>query len=235
MSKTPGPVYLLAGGRSWRRQQKDSLLERILAEAAPPRPSIAYIGVASGDNREFLNWLSPLFKQAGAKELHLVPLASARADPEAALAILAGSDLVFISGGGVDIGMKHLERQGTIPFLKRLHASGKPFLGLSAGSIMLARCWLRWADPHDDATAKTFPCLGLAAIFCDTHGESEEWGELKTLMKIIRPDIGYGIPAGAALRAAGPNGALAALGNPVHRLKYQNDQLVRIEDLAPLP
>jgi hypothetical protein len=114
--------------------------------------------------------------------------------------------------------------------LSELHLDGKPFIGLSAGSIMLARSWVRWPDADNDATAATFPCLGMAPLLCDTHAEKEDWEELKTLLRLSGPEAGYGIPAGAALRIKA-DGPLSALGRPVPRFKFQDGRIRRLTDL----
>jgi hypothetical protein len=85
--------------------------------------------------------------------------------------------------------------------LARLFREGMPFLGLSAGSIMLAQAWVRWRDPEDDATAEEFPCLGFAPFLCDTHDEDSGWEELRMLIALSsKKRIGYGIPSGGGLR-----------------------------------
>ena len=65
---------------------------------------------------------------------------------------------------------------------------------------MLAREWIVWDDPNDDATSNAFPCMGFADVRCDTHGEGEGWEELRALM-LLAPEgsVGYGIPTGAGL------------------------------------
>jgi len=55
---------LLAGGHGHARKGPDPLLEAVFAQAGKPRPSIAYIGVASDDDRDFLRWLTSLFETA---------------------------------------------------------------------------------------------------------------------------------------------------------------------------
>src|SRR5664280_2650056 len=143
---------------------------------------------------------------------------SARADLADARAVIERSDLVFVSGGDVEAGMAHLERHGLIPLLQTLHGAGTPFGGLSAGSIMLSRCWVRWPDPDDDTTAELFSCLALAPVLCDCHAESDDWEELRALLELTGEGIGYGIPAGGALRVD-PRGAVTALGVPAARFE----------------
>ncbi|HOW44101.1 MAG TPA: Type 1 glutamine amidotransferase-like domain-containing protein [Candidatus Aminicenantes bacterium] len=210
-------LVLLAGDPGRRGVRRDPLLEEALARFGRARPGVAYVGAASQDNRLFFLWISSLLKKAGAGAVRLAPLAGRRGDPQQALAILEDADVVFVSGGDVGLGMGILGATGLDGPLRRLGSSGKPFIGLSAGSIMLARSWVAWADESNDASAAPFPCLGLAPLLCDTHGEGEGWQELRMLLRLTGEPSGFGIPAGAAL-AVGRDGSLAALGKPVRRL-----------------
>ena len=229
----PVPVYLLAGGRSSLRKGRDPLLMRILASCDVPHPSIAYVGAASGDSRPFFLMISGYLRACGAGYVTLAPLVGKRAKLEKARAILKSADMVFISGGDVEMGMKVLEERQILPLLRELFEKGKPFFGTSAGSIMLAWQWVRWEDPDDDTTASLFPCLGFAPIVCDTHGETEGWEELRTLLR-LSPEgtLGYGIQAGAGLRVY-PDGKLEALGAPVHCYAHSGGRVVRNADLLP--
>ena len=66
---------------------------------------------------------------------------------------------------------------------------------------MLAQEWIRWRDPDDDATAEIFPCLGIAPVICDTHGEQDGWEELQALIALEKDkNIGYGIVSGTAMK-----------------------------------
>jgi peptidase E len=236
LDKTPGPVsiYLLAGGRSSLRRGRDPLLTRVLASCGVPRPSIAYVGAASGDNKPFFSMISAYFRKCGAERVVLAPLAGRRPKFEKARAILESADMVFISGGDVEAGMEVLEERQILPFLRELFERGKPFFGSSAGSVMLGRQWVRWEDPDDDATASLFPCMGLVPIVCDTHGEAEEWEELCTLLRLMpEGTFGYGIPAGAGL-CVRPDGTLEALGAPVHCYVHRGGAAVRRADLPPI-
>ena len=220
MNRVRGDIILIAGGRENVRKGADPLLEHILALAAGRRPTIAYIGAASGDDRDFLGFIGAMCKRAGVGQVLLTPMASPTANLKKTKAVLTECDLVFVSGGDVELGMSYLELSGLIPFLKQLYDAGKVFLGLSAGSIMLAQSWVRWPDAGNDATAETFPCLGLAPLFCDTHAEKENWDELKVLLKLTGAAVGYGIPSGAALRVSA-DGSLLVLGKPVQQLAWR--------------
>lgn len=228
--KAAADIFLIAGDPGRRGQ--DPLLAVIFEQIGLARPSVAYVGAASSDNRVFFLWIARLLKKAGAGQVKLVSLASRRADLDEARRQIRESDLVFVSGGDVDAGMSVLKKTGADRFLRESHCAGKPFIGLSAGSIMLARSWVRWSDPEDDATAEVFPCLGLAPLLCDTHAEEDEWVELKALLKLTGAPVGYGIPAGAALRVSG-DGAPAAMGRPVQRLEMERGLARPAAELKP--
>ena len=227
----PAPLYLLSGGPGSRRAEGDPVLARALASSGVTRPLVAYIGAANGDNRPFFLALSAYLRLCGAGEVTLAPLAGRQARVEKAQAIIQAADLVYMSGGDVETGMRVLQERQILPFLRELYESGKPFFGISAGSIMLARQWVRWEDPNDDSTASLFPCMGFAPIICDTHGEAEGWEELRALLCLeAEGTLGYGIPTGAAL-CVYPDGRLEALGRPVHVFVKKRGRVVRREDV----
>jgi cyanophycinase-like exopeptidase len=118
--------------------------------------------------------------------------------------------------------------------LHELYNKGKVFFGVSAGSIMLGREWVRWENPDDDSTAVLFPCIGMVPVMCDTHAEGDNWEELKAAIKLKEEkDIGYGIPSGACLKIY-PDGQLEALGNPVVTYLKRGQRVVRSDDLHPV-
>jgi len=209
---------------------RDPVLARALASSGVARPSVAYVGAASGDNRAFLAMMAQYLRLCGAGEVTLAPLAGRRARLDRALDVLAGADVVFVSGGDVEEGMSVLEAQQAVPHLRALYEAGKPFIGVSAGSIMLAERWVRWGGA-EGATAEIFPCMGLAPILCDTHGEGEDWEELRALLELAPEGaVGYGIPSGGGLTVH-PDGALEALGVPVQRFVRRDSRIVRLPDL----
>jgi cyanophycinase-like exopeptidase len=234
MAEIGGPVFLIAGGQGMRnRKGPDPLLQAAIRRTGLRRPAIGYVGTASGDDDAFWSWFTELFLKAGAGEVTLAPLCGRRGDPEKAKAILSASDLVFISGGDVDEGMRRLEEKEMAGFLSRLHRSGKPFCGVSAGSIMLSQKWVRWRDPSNEGSAELLSCLELAPVLCDTHGEGDDWEELKTLLGLSPAgSIGYGIASGSAI-VVEPDCAVSALGGEVGRFEKRADGVVPIENLVP--
>jgi len=226
--------FLLAGSPGAPRARgPDPLIQAAIGHAGVPRPRIAYVGAASGDNRVFLRFIGALLKRAGAGEVDLAPLCGKRGSLERARPVLENADLVFVSGGDVEAGMKVLEQTGAASFLRRLHRAGRPFFGISAGSIMLARKWVRWPDPQDDATAQLFPCLGFAPVLCDTHGEGDDWTELRALLSLCPAGTtGYGIVSGSALVVRGRAG-VTAMGGEVHVFRRRRDEVARLKSLLP--
>lgn len=234
----PAPIHLLAGGRGGPRTQRDPLLETVLTATGKTAPTVAYIGAASGDDTGFFDMIAQRLRTCGAKDVILAPTVhphlhhEANRDLAKTRQIIEDADLVFLSGGDVEAGMSVLETAGLVGFLRDLHRAGKPFFGLSAGSIILAREWVCWPDPGDEDCAARFECLGLAPVICDTHGEEDDWEELHAMLALT-PDgtVGYGIPSGGALRVT-PDGGVAALAVAAHVFTRLRGRVERLPDLA---
>jgi len=226
------PIYLIAGVPGSRRARgPDPLIREVLQGLGVDAPRVAYVGAASGDNAAFLLFISRILKRAGAGQVNLAPLCGRRGSLERALPVLEEADVVFVSGGDVEAGMDVLQEKRVLPHLARLHKAGKPFFGVSAGSIMLARQWVRWSNPEDDSTAEVFPCLGFAPVLCDTHGEGDGWGELKALLALCPSgSTGYGIVSGSAIVVKGRT--VKALGGEVQVFKKRKDGVVQAESLS---
>jgi peptidase E len=232
MSK-PHPVYLLAGGHWKNPGVMTPMFSKIFQALGSAQPRVAYVGAASGDSWMFYRLLAGLFKAAGAQEVARVLLAGRKADAAKARAQLQDADLVFVSGGDVEEGMRWLQVHALVPFFQKLYAAGKPFFGVSAGSIMLGKRWVAWADPKDDDSAALFGCLGLAGVLCDTHAEGEGWEELQAAVRLLPgAGRGYGIPTGGILRVA-PGGKPTALLKPCAVFARRAGRAVRLADLPP--
>lgn len=229
-------LYLIAGGRGLDRARgPDPLVQAVLRRTGVRRPMVAYVGAASGDNPALRLLIGGMLEKAGAGHVVLASLCGRRADPEKAKAVMEAADIAFISGGDVEEGMRIVEQKGMIPFLKRLHRRGMPFFGISAGSIMLARRWVRWTDPRDDGSAELFSCLGFAPVLCDTHGEGERWAELRAVLALSPVGAtGYGIVSGAAL-VVEAEGSVAALGGNVDVFRRRKAGVAQVASLATDP
>ena len=228
------PVYLIAGGHGRGTRSTFSLLRSITEEIGKVKPTVAYVGVASGDNRVFYSMIAGMMTKAARNcQIKRVLIASKKADIEKAREALQSADAIFMSGGDVEAGMKVLEQKNMVGFLQNLSKQGKLFFGVSAGSIMLANEWVRWRDPDDDSTAELFPCLNIASVICDTHAEAEGWEELKAALQLKEDGAsGYGIPSGSCLKVY-PDGRLQALGGAITRYIRQNGQVKRQANLLP--
>lgn len=215
------PIYLLAGGPGSRRTGRDPMLERIVASTGVRQPKVAYVGAASGDNQPFLLIVAAFLRGAGSGPVKLAPMVSKRANLEKTSTILANADLIFFSGGDVEEGMRVLHEREMLPILRQLYQDGKPFFGISAGSIMLAREWVRWKNPADDTTAELFRCMEFANLLCDTHGEGDHWEELQMAIKLSPfGTTGYGIRSGAGL-CLQPDGTIEVMGGEVDTFRNE--------------
>jgi peptidase E len=224
-------VYLIAGRP--RSRARDTVTAAALAACGKANPVVACVGAANGDNPLFFGWMKNALRAAGAGEVVPVKLAAKKSDVGCAQGLLDRADAIFMSGGDVEAGMNVLADRGLVEWLRALHAAGKPFFGISAGSIMLCRDWVRWRDPDDEASAEVFPCLALAPVWCDTHAEDEGFDELRALLRLLGSGaVGYGIPSGTAV-AVSASGEVSALGGRVWRFGFKNGEAVRLDDLVP--
>ena len=218
-------IHLVGGGPGALLATRTHIKRAVAAldKAPKKKPLVAYVGVASNDNVGFQKMLSAAFLGTGAR-VEMAKLARKTAKVSNARALLSDCDLVFMSGGDVEHGMNILNERGVADELRALAAAGKPFLGISAGSIMTCKEWVRFPD-DDDAKAETFACLGIAPVHMDAHSESDDWPELRTLVKLLArndPDaVGYGVPSKGCLRVE-----LGADGKP--KLKALGDAVARI-------
>ncbi len=226
----PRPVYLLAGGRGSDNQV---VFKTIFNEISKSDPLIAYVGAANNDDKWFYRFMvKEIIKTVRCTVKHAL-ISSPRADINKAQEIMQTADVIFMSGGDVEAGMRILESKNIINFFQDLHQKGKVFFGVSAGSIMLCKEWIRWSNPDDDSTSGLFPCLNIAPVICDTHAEEDEWEELRTALQLkTEGSVGYGISSGACLKVW-PDGLIDAIGGDVARYIRRGHKVVRIDDLVP--
>jgi peptidase E len=232
-------VRLIGGGPgavlAMRRHFKGAL-----ESLGRPRPLVAYVGVASDDNRGFFTMIRTAMGLAGAR-MRLAKIASPRARASEARALLEDADLVFVSGGDVDHGMKVLHERDMAAPIASLARKGKPMLGISAGALLLAREWVRFPD-DDEARAEVFPCLDVAPIHVDAHSEDDGWSELRVLMRLLheRGDtspVGYGLTrkGGLHVRVDAGGVTLEPLGTPTPRIAVRGGKVVAARALPLAP
>jgi cyanophycinase-like exopeptidase len=230
MSINTKPVYLIAGGPGSRRKGPDPLLLAVFKGFGIKDAAVAYTGTASDDDKDFFSWISSSFVAAGAGSVTHAVIAPKRADLNKAKEILSSADIIFVSGGDVELGMKILQDKDMLDFMNGLYKQDKPFFGISAGAIMLGKEWVRWTDPDDDDSAELFPCLGYAPVACDTHDEDTDWEELKAYLKLKNDgDIGYGLSSGAGIKVM-PDGKVEPMGGKNLLYAKRGGKVVKVKE-----
>jgi peptidase E len=214
-------LHLIGGGPgtvlALRRHYKGAL-----AELGARRPLVAYVGTATDDSSGFFAMIRGALSATHARMV-LVRIASARASTSDARKVLEECDMVFVSGGDVERGIQVLHDRDMVEPIRALARRGKPMFGISAGSLMLAREWVRFPG-DDDARAELFPCLGIAPLHVDAHSEDDGWSELRVLVRLLhergdRDPVGYGLTRKGGLRVELDGEAkLTPIGTPIPRI-----------------
>ena len=224
-------VYLIAGAGPATSRRSVRYHHGCVRATGKRRPRIAYVGAAANDSRTFGALVRTLVLGPAA-DVVTVALTRKSTPTSAVRDDLAAADLVFFTGGDVERGMQLVDERGLAPYVRELAAQGKPMEGISAGAILLGRRWVRF--PDGDARPEAFACLGVVPWSFDTHDEGDDWGELKTLARLLACSgderLVYGIPSGGCALFEG--GVVRALGKPLVRLRCA-DPPRRMTDVAP--
>jgi peptidase E len=228
------PVYLFAGGRGKTIFSSFSEVGKVIKSIGKKKPDIALVGVASLKDNWLISIIMAALIKSGCKcRVHRVLIARPNADVEKAKEVLRKADAVFMGGGDAEVGMQILKEKNMVGFFRELAAQGKLFIGVSAGTILMCKGWVRWRDPDDDATAELYPCLGLVPLICDTHAEGDDWVELKAALQLEGEGAtGYGIPSGGYLKAY-PDGRLEAGVCTVERCAKINGKIETQAGIVP--
>ncbi len=199
-------------------------------------PIVAYVGAASDDNLGFQKMLTTELALAGAR-FRAAKIAASGASIAAAQDLLLECDLVFVSGGDVEHGMNVLKDKGLLPFFRDLCKANKPMFGLSAGSLMLAKEWVRFPD-EDESKAELFECIGAAPLHVDAHSEDDDWSELRTLVRLLKErgdpsPVGYGLTSkgGLTVKVEGDQVSVKAIGTDIPRLIVRSGDVTYGEPL----
>ena len=139
---------LIWSGAVPAQSSRSAVISRRRSTRSVVPPLVAYVGVATDDNRGFFAMIRAR-PRLGQRDIELAKVASPRASASDARGLLEGCDLVFMSGGDVEHGMKVLSDRDMAGFLVGLGRAGKPMFGLSAGSLMLA-AGTGFVFPDDD-------------------------------------------------------------------------------------
>jgi len=230
-------LHLVGGGPgtvlALRRHYKAAI-----AGLGKARPLVAYVGTATDDNRGFFTMIRGGLSVTTARMV-LVRIASARASMADARKLLDESDMVFVSGGDVERGVQVLKERDMAEPLRALARRGKPMFGISAGSIMLGREWVRFPG-DDESRAEIFRCLGITPVHVDAHSEDDGWSELRVLVRLLhergdRDPVGYGLTRKGGLRVELDGGTrLTPFGTPIPRIVVMRGRVMEGKAL-PLP
>jgi peptidase E len=203
----------------------------VIKKIEKAKPTVAFVGVASlKDNRLIYAVISAFIKAGCNCHMMRAVIAPFNADLNKAREVLQNADGIFMSGGDAEEGMRILQHKNMAEFLRTLAKEGKLFIGVSAGSIMMCKEWVRWKDPENYSTAELFPCLGLVPIICDTHAEKDDWVELKAALELAgNGTTGYGISSGSCIKVY-PDGKLEPKGTVV-RYVSNDGEVIKRSDL----
>jgi peptidase E len=238
MKRAPQRLHLMGGGPGAMLALRTHF-KAATASLSSKRPLVAYVGVASDDNSGFQRMLTTELAFTGAR-FHAAKIASPKASIPDARKLLQECDLVFVSGGDVDHGMSMLAERGILEDFRSLCRQGKPMFGISAGSVMLARDWVRFPD-DDEAKAEIFECIGAVPFHVDAHSEDDDWSELRTLLGLLnaRGDkgvVGYGltVKGGLSVTVDHESVSLQAIGTDTPRFVVRSGKVVSEAPLARL-
>ncbi len=224
-----GPAMLSANGRPGDRPH-DLVFERL----ARREPRVAYVGGANGDDP---GWFRAIAKSFGNRHGAVVRHAKSgsRADLAEACEITADADVIYVSGGDVELLAERLRRGGLDRAIRRRHSAGASLIGVSAGAIGLCAYWVQFSEDESAGARPTrFRCIGALPFAVDVHDEESDWEELRALLAVWGEDEpkavveGYGIPSGAAI-LCDERGAVTPLGRkPPRRFRLERGRIVEL-------
>ncbi len=205
-------VYLIAGAGPRTSRRSVRYHRDCVAATGVARPTIAYVGAAADDDPTFAARVTAMVFGRAARVV-AVELTRRALATSTIRARLADADLVFFTGGDVERGMQLVDDRGLAPYVRELAAAGKVMEGISAGAILLGRHWIRFPERGEP---ERFACLGVVPASLDTHGEDDDWSELRELAGKTRDERAvFGIPSHGA--ASWDGMTLRALGAPLAR------------------
>ncbi len=199
MPNIPTPQIIAIGGAGFAAVPRNLELDRyILEQTGRKRPSVAFVGTASGDADLYLARFYAAYSELDCRPAHL-PLFARTPDPES---FLLSRDVIFV-GGGNTRSMLAVWREWGIPdLLRKAWESGIVLAGISAGAI----CWFRQGVTDSHAEQLTaLNGLGFLPESCCPHYDSEpdRRPSYHRLLEEGKIRSGFAIDDGAALHFRG--------------------------------
>lgn len=111
--------------------------------------------------------------------LKVVPLDVATASSEEIRSTLSEGDLIYVSGGNTFYLLQELKRKGADKLIQKEIEGGKPYIGESAGAMILAPS-IEYVQLMDETHVASFAALGLISRYPLPHYRSfpfEDVGE----------------------------------------------------------
>lgn len=211
----------------------DAFHDRAFARVSVRSPQVAYLGAANGEHR---GWFCQTARAL--EKRYRAAVAHARVGDEAenaeARRIVTESDVIYASGGDVELLAERMRASGLDEVVRARHRAGALLIGVSAGAIGLTSYWVRFPDDDEPlALPRRFPCIGALPVAIDVHDEASDWEELRALLAAWareEPDAvveGFGIPTRGALELDA-RGAATPLGEPAKRFRLERGKLSEV-------
>jgi hypothetical protein len=155
------PTYLIAGGRGRNILSTFHIIEVIVRYIGKAKPTIAYVGVASlGDNWFIYLIISDLLRVMCHCQVQRILIAPKNADPDKAQEALESADMVFLSGGDMEAGMKILEEKNMVGFFRNSPEKENCSLGLLPEVL----CWLMNGSNGEIHMTNPQPCFSPVLV-----------------------------------------------------------------------
>jgi len=193
-------LYLLGGENVFRRSAKE-VNERAFQDAGKPLVVLVFSWARASFDKSYKKrkTLTDYFISLGADSINFVDYSDSN---EMIAKKLAGSNLVYLTGGLPTILIERLKKMGVDNLLNDF---GGVIVGRSAGALALCRKCI--ITCRSSSKAKIISGLGLADITLKVHYKPEKDDTLELLS---RQEIIYAVPEGSAL--VYDNGACSFIG-----------------------
>lgn len=192
------PQIIALGGGGFSDGRDPRLDVYVLEQARVSRPSISFVGTASGDSDRYLANFYSRFVQLDCKPTHLSLF---RRAPELREHILA-QDVIYVGGGNTKSMLAVWRDWGLPELLREAYLAGAVLAGISAGAI----CWFEQGVTDSvDGDLGPLDCLGILEGSCCPHytGEPERRPSYHRLIASGEMRSGIAIDDGAAAHFSG--------------------------------
>jgi dipeptidase E len=182
------------GGGGFLMEENPALDEYVLAQARAPRPAVAFVPTASGDDDSSVGRFYTAFSRFSCRPSHLRLF---HRTPDLREYLLA-QDVIYVGGGNTKSMLGVWREWGLPELLREAWAAGVVLAGVSAGAI----CWFEQGLTDSYAGAlRPLQALGFLAGSCCPHydGEAERRPTYHDLVRTGELLPGLAIDDGAAV------------------------------------